>query len=71
MYVIPLIAIILLALIAGFWSPIIAVVIAAIFFVGFLGFVGFSRPAHEKLTPPTGTAHRDPEDVEHGIWGER
>ncbi|MET0557801.1 MAG: hypothetical protein ABW065_03910 [Solirubrobacterales bacterium] len=71
MYIVPLLAIIVLCLAVGFWSPIFAVGIAAVFFVLFLGYVGFSRRADEKISPPSGTVQRDPEEVEHGIWGER
>jgi positive regulator of sigma E activity len=72
MYIVPLIAIILLALIVGFWSPIFAVAIAAVFFVAFLVYRGFTRGREEaEATPPSTTVRRDPEDNQHGIWGER
>lgn len=56
MYVIPLIAIVLLAIVAVAWSPIFAVVIAAILFMLFLVYVGMSRRADEKVGPPEARA---------------
>ena len=56
MYVIVLAAVILLALIATAWSPIFALVIAAILFVLFLGYVGMSRRADEKVGTPEARA---------------
>lgn len=72
MYIVPLIAIIVLVLAVGFWSPIFAVGIAAVAFVGFLAFRGLSRGREEEeATPPGVGVRRDPEDNRHGIWGER
>jgi positive regulator of sigma E activity len=56
MYLIPLVAIILLALVAVAWSPIFAVVIFAIFFVLFLAYVGLSRRADQEATTPEARA---------------
>jgi positive regulator of sigma E activity len=56
MYLIPLIAIILLALVAVAWSPIFAIVIFAIFFVLFLAYVGLSRRSDQEATTPEGRA---------------
>jgi uncharacterized membrane protein len=56
MYVIPLIAIVILALIAVAWSPIFALVIFAILFVFFLGYVGLSRRADQEGTTPEARA---------------
>jgi uncharacterized membrane protein len=52
MYVIPLIAIILLAIVAVAWSPIFAVIVFAIFFVLFLGYVGLTRRADQAVGTP-------------------
>jgi len=56
MYLIPLAAIVILALIAVAWSPIFALVIFAILFALFLGYVGVSRRADQKATTPEGRA---------------
>ena len=56
MYVIPLIAIVILALIAVAWSPIFALIIFAILFVLFLAYVGVSRQADQKGTTPEARA---------------
>ena len=47
MIFIPLVAIILLGLIAVAWNPIFALVLFAIFFVGYLIWVGMSRRAEQ------------------------
>ena len=52
MYVIPLIAIVLLAIVAVAWSPIFAVVIFAIFFLLFLAYVGLSRRSDQEAATP-------------------
>ena len=56
MYVIPLLAIILLAIVAVAWSPIFAVVAFAIFFLLFLVYAGMSRRADEKGGTPEARA---------------
>jgi hypothetical protein len=56
MYSIPLIAIVILALIAVAWSPIFALVIAAILFVFFLAYVGMSRRADQTVGTPEARA---------------
>jgi hypothetical protein len=56
MYVIPLIAIGLLAIVAVAWSPIFAVVVFAIFFVLFLAYVGLSRRADQTVGTPEARA---------------
>jgi positive regulator of sigma E activity len=72
MYIVPLIVIILLVLAVGFWTPIFAVGIAAVFFIGFLVYVGFSRRSDQQVPPPAGTTmEKNGEDIKHGIWGER
>ena len=72
MYLVPLIVIVVMVLAVGFWSPIFAVAIAAVAFVGFLVYRGFNRGREEEeATPPGVSPRRDPEDNQHGIWGER
>lgn len=73
MYLIPLIAIGLLALIAVAWSPIFAVIIFAIGFVAFLVYAGMSRRADQELAPPEqpGRQPHGEADGNTGIWGER
>jgi hypothetical protein len=56
MIVIPLIAVILLAVIAVAWSPIFAVVIFAIGFLAYLAFVGLSRRADQTAATPEARA---------------
>jgi hypothetical protein len=56
MYLIPLVAIVFLALIAVAWSPFFALVIFAILFILFLGYVGVSRRADQKGTTPAARA---------------
>lgn len=74
MYLIPIIAIVFLALIAVAWSPVFALILFAIGFVAFLAFVGSQRRADEKLAPPEQPGpqphHEDPA-THTGIWGER
>lgn len=71
MYVIPLVLLILLAVVAVAWSPVFAVVIAAIGFVAFLAYVGLRPRADEKITPPTGSAEKYEDDTPTGAWGEQ
>jgi Flp pilus assembly protein TadB len=56
MYLIPLLAIVFLALIAVAWSPIFALVIFAILFAFFLAYVGLSRRADQEGTTPEARA---------------
>ncbi|MCW2987467.1 MAG: hypothetical protein JWM24_405 [Solirubrobacterales bacterium] len=56
MYLIPLIAVVILALIAVAWSPIFALVIFAILFFLFLAYVGLSRRADQEGTTPEARA---------------
>jgi hypothetical protein len=70
MYTIPLIAIVLLALIAVAWSPIFAVVIAVPLFLAFLVHVGMSRRADEKIATPIPGPRSVESDVPKGAWGE-
>lgn len=56
MYVVPLIAVILLAIVAVAWSPIFAVIVFAIVFVLFLAYVGLSRRADQGAGTPEARA---------------
>jgi hypothetical protein len=56
MIVIPLIALILLAVIAVAWSPIFALVIFAVGFFVYLAYSGLSRGADERATTPEAQA---------------
>jgi Flp pilus assembly protein TadB len=57
MYLLPLLAIVVLALIAMAWgSPIFAVAIFAILFALYLGYVGLSRRADQQPTTPDARA---------------
>lgn len=73
MYVIPILAMIVLALIAVAWSPIFALIVFAVGFVAFLGYVGSTRRADEKLAPPErpGRQPHHEDSARTGIWGER
>jgi positive regulator of sigma E activity len=61
-YLVPLIALILLAIVAVAWSPIFAIIIFAIVFVLFLAFVGLSRRADQTVTPEARPAERGPQE---------
>jgi hypothetical protein len=56
MYIVPLIAVILLAVVAVAWSPIFAVVAFAILFFLFLAYVGVSRRADQTIGTPEARA---------------
>jgi len=73
MYLIPIVLIILLALIAGAWSPFFALIIFAIGFVVFLAYVAMRPRADEKLAPPEqpGRQPQNEDETPTGIWGER
>jgi hypothetical protein len=70
MYAIPIVLVVLLAIVAVAWSPIFAVVAAAILFAAFLGYVGLRPRADEKIDPPTGSAGKYEDDTPKGAWGE-
>jgi hypothetical protein len=70
MYAIPLIAVVILALIATAWSPIFAVIIAVPLFLAFLAYVGMSRRADEKIEAPATEPRSVESDVPKGAWGE-
>jgi hypothetical protein len=73
MYLIPIALIILVALIAGAWSPIFALVFFVIGFVAFLAYAGLSRRADEELAPPErpGRQPQHENEIPTGPWGER
>jgi hypothetical protein len=54
MYFIPIVLMILLAIVAVAWSPVFAVVVAALLFVSFLVYVGLKPRGGEKIEPPSG-----------------
>jgi hypothetical protein len=56
MYLIPLVALIVLAVIAVAWSPVFAVVIAGLGFVLYLIWVGMARRSDEKVGTPEARA---------------
>ena len=70
MYAIPLLAIVVIALIATAWSPILALIVAVPAFVLFLAYVGMRRRADERIEPPAGSAEKYESDTPKGIWGE-
>jgi len=70
MYLIPLIAIVVLALLAVAWSPLFALVIAAVLFVVFLAYIGLRPRADEEIEPPTGSAGKYEDETPRGAWGE-
>jgi hypothetical protein len=69
-YVIPLIAIVVLALIAVAWTPIFAVILAVPAFLAFLAYVGMSRRADEKIEPAVTEPRTVESDTPKGAWGE-
>jgi hypothetical protein len=73
MYLIPIALIIILALIAVAWSPIFALIIFALGFIGFLAYVAMKPRADEKLAPPEqpGPQPQHEDETPTGIWGER
>jgi hypothetical protein len=56
MYVVPLIALIVLAVVAVAWSPIFALVVAGLGFVLYLIWVGMSRRSDERVGTPEARA---------------
>jgi len=70
MYVIPLIALVVLALAAAFWSPLFALLIAVPLFIGFLAYVGLHPRADETLETPSGPSRTVESDTPKGAWGE-
>lgn len=73
MYVIPIVAVVVLALIAVAWSPIFALIFFAIFMVGFFAFIGISRRPDQKMVPHQrpGNDVTPAADEDAGLWGER
>ncbi len=70
MYAIPLAVIVLLAVVAVAWSPLLALVIAVPAFALFLAYVGMKPRADENIEPPTGTAGKYEDETPRGAWGE-
>jgi hypothetical protein len=72
MYVIPLIAIIVLGLLAVAWNPIFALVIFVLFMLGYFAFVGMRPSSDEEVQAPRATPGRDAltDDEDTGLWGE-
>lgn len=70
MYVIPLVVLVLIALVAVAWSPILALIVAVPAFVLFLAYVGMRPRADERIEPPTGSAGKYEDDTPRGVWGE-
>lgn len=70
MYVVPIVVLVLIVIVALAWSPIFAVILAAIAFVAFLAIVGLRPRADQKIEPPTGTADKYEDDTPKGAWGE-
>lgn len=70
MYVIPIVALVLFAIIAVAWSPVFALIIAVPLFIAFLAYVGLHPRADERIEPPTGTAQKYEDDTRKGVWGE-
>lgn len=70
MYVVPIIILVLLAIVAVAWSPVFAVVFAAVAFLAFLAIVGLRPRADEKIEPPTGSAGKYEDETPKGAWGE-
>lgn len=72
MYLIPLIAIIVLGLLALAWNPIFALIIFALFMVVFFAFVGLRPRADEEVETERAAPGRDAltDDEESGLWGE-
>jgi hypothetical protein len=62
-YVLPIVLIVLLAVVAAAWSPVFAVVVAALLFVAFLAYAGLRPPAGEKIEPSSGRAGVGEDDV--------
>ena len=73
MYAIPLILLVVVGVIAVAWTPVFALIFAAIAIVGFFAYIGMkpradeTEPVHPDA-PPTPPSH---EDLSHGVWGEK
>ena len=73
MYAIPIVVLTVVILVAAFWSPIFAAIIAVPAFIAFLAFVGFARRADEVETPQEGIPNmsEDKAPERAGMWGEK
>jgi len=73
MYLIPLILLAIIAVIAVAWTPLFALVFAALAILGFFAYIGM-KPRADETEPahPDAPATRpSAEDVSHGVWGEK
>lgn len=77
MYLIPIIAIVILAIIAVAWSPLFALILAVIGAIAFFAYIGLQPRADEQMQPRTGqpdgtsaSENAAPAKTK-GIWGER
>jgi FtsH-binding integral membrane protein len=72
MYFVPIVALLLVIVIASVWSPIFALIIAVPLFLVFLGYVGFSRRANQETSNPSGEpVSGEGGPAGGGVWGER
>jgi hypothetical protein len=73
MYFLTIGLIILLALIAVAWSPMLALILFAIGFVAFLAIVAMKARSDQKMAPPErpGRKPQHETDTSTGIWSER
>ncbi len=74
MYVVLIVALALVIVIASFWAPIFALIIAVPLFALFLAYVGFSRRADEKAAAASGapaSGEGQTHEPHGGIWGEK
>ena len=70
MYAIPILALVLLAIVAVAWSPLFAVIFAAIGVLAFLVYIGLRPRADQQIEPPTGSAGKYEDETPKGAWGE-
>jgi hypothetical protein len=73
MYVIPLILLLVLAVIAVAWTPIFAMIFAAVAILGFFAYIGMKPRADETepVHPDAPPTRPSEEDITHGVWGEK
>jgi hypothetical protein len=77
MYLIPIIAIVILAIIAVAWSPFFALILAVIGAIAFFAYVGMQPRSDERMRPRTGQpdgtggAEGAAPAKTKGAWGER
>lgn len=73
MYVVPILVLAFVIVVAAFWSPIFALIVAVPLFALFLAYVGLSRRADEKEPAPSGAPASGEGEAPHrgGVWGEK